>query len=146
MVRHVKKIALVPYSASEMFKLVDDIEAYPQFLPWCTSAEVLDRTSNRVEATLELTKGNATKAFSTRNTLIADTSIAIELLGGPFRCLSGGWCFDLLGDEGCKVTLDLEFEFENRVVDMMIGSFFEETCKSLVNAFTDRAEQVYGPR
>ena len=145
-VRHVKRIALVPYSGSEMFKLVDDIEAYPQFLPWCTSAEILDRTSNTVEATLELTKGTTSKAFTTRNTLIADTSIAIELLGGPFRCLSGGWCFELLGADGCKVTLDLEFEFENRVVDMMIGSFFEETCKSLVKAFTDRAEQVYGPR
>ena len=87
-----------------------------------------------------------TKAFTTQNTLIPDTSIGIELLGGPFRHLSGGWSFDSLGDVGCKVTLDLNFEFDSRVVDIMIGSFFEEACKSLVDAFTSRAEKIYGSR
>ena len=144
--RYVKKIALVPYCPSEMFKLVDDVEAYPEFLPWCTGTEVLSRTDRVVEATLELTKGSVTKAFTTRNTLTPDTSIGIELLGGPFRHLAGGWSFDSVGEVGCKITLDLNFEFESRVVDIMIGSFFEETCKSLVGAFTSRAEKIYGAR
>lgn len=136
----------MPYSADEMFRLVDDVSAYAEFLPWCNRSEVLSRSGNEVEATLELHKGKVSKTFTTRNTLKQDEAIDIELLGGPFRHLSGGWRFDPLGEEGCKVSLDLEFAFESRMVDMMFGAFFEETCNSLVDAFTRRAETVYGSR
>jgi ribosome-associated toxin RatA of RatAB toxin-antitoxin module len=141
--RKVSRSALVPYSAAEMFALVDDIEAYPSFLPWCGSAVVHKRDGNIVEATLDLQRGGISKSFTTRNTLQQDESIALALIGGPFKQLSGGWSFQQLGDSGSKVSLELEFEFENPVTDVLLGSFFEDTCNSLVDSFTRRATDVY---
>lgn len=129
-----------------MFRLVDDVDSYSDFLPWCNRSEVLSRSDDTVEATLELHKGAVSKTFTTRNTLRENEAIELALLGGPFRHLSGGWTFQSLGEEGSKVTLELEFEFESRVVDMMFGAFFEEICNSMVDAFTGRAAAVYGER
>lgn len=144
--RKVNRSAIVPYSAREMFVLVDDVEAYPEFLPWCNQAEVHNRTDESVEATLELHKGAVSNKFTTRNSRTEFAAIGLELIGGPFRHLDGGWQFKELGDDGCKVSLELEFEFESRLVDLMFGSFFEDICNSLVDAFTKRAETVFGPR
>ena len=144
--RHVKRSALVPYRAREMFLLVDDVEAYPEFLPWCNEAEVHERTADIVEATLELHKGGISNHFTTRNTRQEFESIELALVGGPFNSLQGGWRFDDLGNDGCKVSLHLDFEFESMIVDMMFGSFFEDTCNSLVDAFVSRAGSVFGPR
>ena len=129
-----------------MFVLVDDVQAYPDFLPWCNDAEVHSRSDDVVEATLELHKGSVSKHFTTRNHRVPFETIDIELVGGPFRHLSGGWQFESLGDKGCKVSLDLDFEFSSLIVDMMFGAFFEETCSSLVDAFTRRAAEVFGKR
>lgn len=144
--RHVKRSALVPYSAVELFELVDDVDSYADFLPWCSHSAVLNRSDEVVEATVELQKGTVSKSFTTRNTRVPGESIGIELVGGPFRHLQGGWKFQGLGDDGCKVSLELEFEFESRMVDMMFGAFFQDTCNSLVDAFTGRARDVYGER
>lgn len=144
--RHVERSALVPYRAREMFLLVDDVEAYPEFLQWCNEAEVHERTAEMVEATLELHKGGISKHFTTRNTRHEFDSIELALVGGPFNSLQGGWRFDDLGNDGCKVSLHLDFEFESMIVDMMFGSFFEDTCNSLVDAFVNRAGSVFGPR
>lgn len=129
-----------------MFVLVDDVESYPQFLPWCNQAEVHNRTEESVDATLELQKGALSNKFTTRNSRNEFESIGLALIGGPFRHLEGGWQFKELGDNGCKVSLELEFEFESTLVDMMFGSFFEDICNSLVDAFTKRAESVFGAR
>lgn len=129
-----------------MFVLVDDVEAYPEFLPWCNDTEVHNRTDDTVDATLELHKGSLSNHFTTRNTRREFESIELELIGGPFRQLQGGWQFTEIGEEGCKVTLELEFEFENKLIDMMFGAFFEDTCNSLVDAFTKRAHVVFGAR
>ena len=144
--RKVDRSALVPYKAQEMFNLVDDVAAYPSFLPWCKSAEVHSRSEDIVEATLELQKGAVSKTFTTRNSRRKFASIDLSLVGGPFKHLGGGWHFKDLGDDGCRVSLQLEFEFESRLVDLMFGSFFEETCNSLVDAFSNRAASVYGSR
>ncbi len=144
--RKVNRSAIVPFSASEMYALVEDIEAYPDFLPWCESTVVHKRDGGVVEATLEIHRAGISKSFTTRNTNRQDESIGLALIGGPFRQLSGGWVFQALGDSGCKVALELEFEFESRLVDMMFGSFFEDICNSLVDAFTKRAEAVFGSR
>ena len=144
--RHVKRSALVPYSAQQMFLLVDDVESYEKFLPWCNSSVVNSRTNESVEATLDLHKGGVNKEFTTRNSREEWSAINIDLLGGPFKHLAGGWRFDDLGDQGCKVQLKLDFEFDSMLVDMMFGAFFEETCNSLVDAFTMRAAEVFGPR
>ena len=129
-----------------MFRLVDDVDSYSEFLPWCNYSEVLSRNESVVEATLELHKGALSQTFTTRNALRNGEAIGLELLGGPFRHLSGGWTFQTLSDEGSKVSLALEFEFESRMVDMIFGAFFEETCNSLVDAFSRRAADIYGQR
>ncbi len=142
--RSVKRSALVPYKAQQMFGLVDDVAAYPEFLPWCHSAEVHSRSDEVVEATLELQKGAISKKFTTRNSRCEFEAIDLALVGGPFKHLRGGWRFTDLGDAGSKVSLDLEFEFESRLTDLMFGTFFEEICNSLVDAFSRRAAVVFG--
>ena len=141
--RKVSRSALVPYSAAQMYALVKDVESYPAFLPWCNDAEVHIRGEDFIEASLELHRGRISKKFRTRNQFQENASLGIELVGGPFRHMSGGWVFEQLGDAGCKVTLDLEFDFESRATDMIFGRFFEHTCNSLVDSFTKRAAQIY---
>lgn len=142
--RKVKRTALVPHSAKDMFELVDDVEAYPEFLPWCNDATVQSRDENTVVATLELHKGGMSKHFTTRNERKPFHAIDMALVDGPFRHLDGGWRFRDITDDGCEVTLELEFEFDSRIVDMMFGHFFEEVLAALVDAFTRRAAAVYG--
>ena len=142
--REVRRTALVPYSAKEMFELVDNVEAYPEFLPWCNDATVQSRDDQTVLATLELHKGGVSKHFTTRNTLKPFEAIDMALVDGPFRHLDGGWRFRDIADDGCEVSLELEFEFDSRVVDLMFGRFFEDILSALVDAFTRRAAAVYG--
>lgn len=142
--RKVNRSALVPYSAAQMYELIKDVEQYPAFLPWCQDAEVHIRGEGFIEASLEIHRRGIRKRFRTRNRFRENEALGIELVGGPFRKLSGGWTFRQLGDAGCKVTLELEFEFENRATEMVFGRFFENTCNSLVDSFTQRAATKYG--
>ncbi len=144
--RKVSRSALVPYSAAEMYALVKDVEAYPSFLPWCHDAEVHVSEPDYLEASLEMHRRGISKRFRTRNALRENVSLGIELMGGPFRHLSGGWQFQQLGDAGSKVMLELQFEFENRATDLIFGRFFEGTCNSLVDSFTKRAAHIYPVR
>lgn len=127
-----------------MFSLVDDIQSYPEFLPWCRSSVEHLRDDNLVEATLELQRGELSKKFRTRNVASGREKIAMTLVDGPFHQLDGQWTFTQLGESGSKVELDLEFEFSSSVVDLVFGPFFEDTCNSLVDAFTQRADDVFG--
>ena len=142
----VQKNALVPYTASAMYDLVNAIEAYPQFLPWCRSTRVLSRSEDEVRATIEIVKGGVHKSFTTCNRMQKNKMIEIRLLDGPFRHLEGYWRFESLGKSGCKVSLDLEFEFSNTVMRMLIGPVFNQIADSLVDAFCKRAGEVYGGR
>jgi ribosome-associated toxin RatA of RatAB toxin-antitoxin module len=142
--RKVNRSALVPYTADDIYALVEDVDSYPQFLPWCNDVEVHFREGNVVEATLELHRGKLSKRFRTRNTMYPNDSMVLSLVGGPFKHLAGSWEFKALGDSGSKVSLQLEFEFESRSLDLIVGAFFEDACNSLVDAFTQRAAVVYG--
>lgn len=142
--RNVSHSALVLHSASQMFALVDDIEAYPRFLPWCTGTTVHSRNNDIVEASIEMHRGLIRTSFSTRNTLRPHEAIDIALLAGPFRHLAGGWRFEQLGELGSKVSLDLEFEFEHRLTSIVFEQYFENICNSLVDAFIARAGAVHG--
>ncbi|MCG8369054.1 MAG: type II toxin-antitoxin system RatA family toxin [Proteobacteria bacterium] len=141
--RKVSRSALVPYSAAQMFELVKDVEAYPSFLPWCNDAEVHIRGDDFIEASLELHRGRISKRFRTRNRFVENESLGIELVGGPFRHMSGGWTFRQLGEEGCRVVLQMEFEFDSKATDAILGRFFESTCNALVDSFTQRAATIY---
>lgn len=141
--RKVSRSALVPYSAAQMFELVKDVESYPDFLPWCNDAEVHIRGDDFIEASLELHRGRISKRFRTRNVFRRDEYLGIELVGGPFRHMSGGWTFHQLGEAGSKVVLELDFEFESKATDVIFGRFFEHTCNTLVDSFTKRAAKIY---
>ena len=142
----ISKSALVPYSPAQMFALVDAIEVYPEFLPWCRATKVLSRTDDEVRATIELSKGGVEKAFTTCNRNQKNKMIEMRLVEGPFKRLEGYWRFDALGDEGCKVSFDLEFEFASRMLDMVVGPVFSQIANSLVDSFHRRAVEVYGKR
>lgn len=138
--------ALVPYTAAQMFALVDEIETYPDFLPWCTSTSVISRNQDEVRATIALSKSGVNKAFTTCNRNQQDKMIEIRLLEGPFKHLQGFWRFDPLGEDGCKISLDMEFEFANKILSMAVGPVFSQIASSLVAAFEKRAVDVYGRR
>ena len=142
--RRVNKSAIVAYTPAQMFALVNDIEAYPSFLPWCSNARVIRRHDDHVIAELEMKKGGMRRRFSTRNELAPHEQIRMALVDGPFRELHGEWGFVALGERGCEVRLRVQFEFAGLIVDMALGQFFEYTCRSLVDAFIARARQVYG--
>lgn len=142
--RNVSRSALVPYSAHQMYALVEDVVAYPEFLPWCIGAELHCRDAETIEASLEMQRGGIKKSFTTRNTLRPGIAMGIALVGGPFRHLAGDWQFEQLGEDGSKVSLQMEFEFESRVTDALFGRYFEDTCNSLIDSFTQRAHKIYG--
>jgi ribosome-associated toxin RatA of RatAB toxin-antitoxin module len=129
-----------------MYELVNDIERYPEFLPWCRGARVVSETEHEMRASLDLARGGLHKTFTTHNTLVPGRSITMTLEHGPFRHLEGRWQFVDLGPEGSKVTLDMEFEFAGVLLDMMAGPVFHEITNSLIDAFIQRAANLYGKR
>ncbi len=140
----VNKSALVPYSAENMFKLVDDILAYPEFLPWCDRATEISRDDNVVEASLHIAHTGLNKAFATRNTNTPYEKIEMQLLDGPFKYLHGTWLFAALNESACKISLELDFEFSSKLVGLTFGPVFSKMANSLVDAFIKRAEAIYG--
>lgn len=124
--------------------LVDDIQTYAEFLPWCSGSTVLSRIDKEVTASLEISHSGFQKAFTTRNVNESDNRINMTLVEGPFKKLEGVWQFQALGDQGCKIMLDLEFEFSNRLVGMTFGPLFGQIAGSLVDAFSQRADTIYG--
>ena len=142
--RKVSRSALVPYSGTQMFALVEDVDAYPEFLPFCQSTEVHRREGDTLEASLEIGRGPAAMRFTTRNTLEPGRKMEIRLLDGPFRELRGTWRFDPVDAGACRVTLEMEFEFASAALATLFSATFEQTVGSMVDAFTKRARAVYG--
>lgn len=142
----VNRSALVPYTASEMFSLVNDVRSYPEFLPWCAASTVHRETDDEVEASLCIAKGAFQRSFTTRNRAQRDKMIEMRLLEGPFKHFEGFWRFEPLGDRGSKVSLTLEFDFASRIIGMTVGPVFNHAANTLVDAFCKRAEDVFGKR
>ena len=140
----IQRSALVPFDAGQMFALVDDVAAYPDFLPWCHESVVHERTATMVRASLTVGAEGLRKTFSTINHNQPPGRIDIELDEGPFERLAGGWQLEDLGDSGCKISFKLEFEFSSATLSLMFGGYFEKICNSLVDAFTERAREIYG--
>src|SRR5579863_9141714 len=141
----IKRSALVPYSARQMFELVNSIEDYPRFLPWCHSSDIVSSSEEERVASLEIAWKGIHKSFTTRNKLQPFHCIKISLVKGPLLHLEGTWQFRNLGEEeGCKITLDLEFEFSGHWIDRVFEPVFNYIANSLVEAFCKRAGEVYG--
>ena len=140
--REVKRSALVNKPPAELFALINDIESYPQFLPWCTHARVVSRTPTEIVATLGVRQGTLHGEFTTRNTLEPDHRILMQLVSGPFRKLEGEWRLTPIEPEGCRVELNMRFAFSHRLTAMLFEPKFAATMGSLVDAFVARARAL----
>ena len=142
--REVNRSALTTHSPAQMFALVEDIERYPEFLPWVSRAELLERKDNEVIGRLEMHRAGVTEKFTTRNVLDPPREITLHLVSGPFRTLEGRWTFENIADRGTRVSLFVRFEFSNSVLALLLTRSFEKNCTELLNAFVARARKVYG--
>jgi ribosome-associated toxin RatA of RatAB toxin-antitoxin module len=143
--REVKRSALVPYTAEQMFALVEDIERYPQFLPWVSAAQLIERTAQVVVGRLEMHRAGMREVITTRNELTPPREITLSLVAGPFKTLDGRWTFEPIGeDRGSRVSLSIRFEFANAMLNLLLSRSFEKSCNELVDAFVARARAVYG--
>lgn len=143
----IKKQAMLPYSAAQMYALVDDIPAYPEFLPWCREAKEHSRSADEVRATLTLAASGMQRSFTTINRLRPGQMIELRLLDGPFKQLEGFWRFQELEASAatrCMVTLDLEYEFSSKLLGFTFGPLFKQMANSLVGCFCERAHALYG--
>ncbi|HEY7986072.1 MAG TPA: type II toxin-antitoxin system RatA family toxin, partial [Methylophilaceae bacterium] len=120
----VEKTVLVPYSAAQMFALVDDVESYPQFLPWCGGVDLIERTEVATEATLHINYHGVKQNFTTRNAKQFPTRMDITLVNGPFSQMEGNWQFIPLTETACKVEFRLQYTFANGVLEMLISPVF----------------------
>lgn len=137
--REVKRSAFVNKPPVVLFALINDIESYPQFLPWCTHARVQSRSEREIVATVGVKRGPLQGEFTTRNELEPDRRILMHLLSGPFRTLEGEWLLTAIGEEGCRAELTMKFAFKNSLSALLFEQKFAETATSLVDAFVSRA-------
>jgi len=142
--REITRSALVPYSPAQMFALVQDLERYPEFVPWVTRARVLEAGNDYVVGELTMQRGGVRETFTTRNTWDAPHRIDMQLVQGPFKSLSGAWTFEDVAGRGTKVGLNMRFEFANAVLALLLTRSFEKNCNELIDAFVARARAVYG--
>ncbi|MDR0779924.1 MAG: type II toxin-antitoxin system RatA family toxin [Pseudomonadales bacterium] len=142
----ISRSALLPYADAEIFALVNDIAAYPQFLTGCLAVEILHTSEREVTARLELGKAGLRYAFTTRNTLEPPRRMVMHLVEGPFRHFEAQWQFTALTPSACKTQLDMQFEFSNAFVNAALRALFENTSREMVAAICQRAEHCYGRR
>jgi len=140
----VQRSALVPYSAQRMFALVDRVEDYPKFLPWCGGSTVELRSSEVTRAEIRIDYHGIRQAFKTENRNAPPSRIDIQLVSGPFRRLDGHWQFSALRADACKIEFRLHYEFSSRLLEKLVGPVFNYIAGSLVDAFLARAEKLYG--
>ena len=148
--RKLERSLLLPFSAPQLYRLVGDVESYPQFLPGCTSARVESREILPEGEILRAAVGFRVRGFSDRfaseNRMRTDRSIEMRLLEGPFKSLAGSWDFQALGESGCKVSLRLSLEFGNKLLQASLAPWLDRAVASIMDAFRMRAEQLYGRR
>ncbi|MDQ9171543.1 type II toxin-antitoxin system RatA family toxin [Oxalobacteraceae bacterium R-40] len=140
----VHKSVLLGYSAEQMFALVERVEDYPKFLPWCGGVKVLERSDDRLVATIAINYHGLKQSFTTENANNRPTSMKMTLVEGPFKHLDGLWTFKPLREDACKIEFDLHYEFSSRILEQLIGPVFNMIANSFVDSFSKRADAVYG--
>jgi len=140
----VEKSVLIERTARQMFELVDRVEDYPKFLPWCGGTELLARTETKTAARLHINYHGLKADFATENAKEIPRWMKIELREGPFRQMDGGWKFIPLGETACKIEFRLHYEFSNRVLEKVLGPVFHHIANTFVDSFVKRAQQIHG--
>jgi ribosome-associated toxin RatA of RatAB toxin-antitoxin module len=139
----IHRSALLPHSARQIYELVNDVEAYPQYMDGCVGARVLCSDVSRMEARLDLARGGIAQSFTTRNELQPYERITLALAEGPFEQFGGAWRFHALADDACKVSLDLEFSVRSGLLGVAAARLFDRVANNLVDAIVRRAGEVY---
>ena len=142
----VSRSALVPFSAAQMFDLVEDVEQYPRFLPWCSGTVVSHRDTATTHATININYRGIKQSFSTQNSKQPPALMTIRLVEGPFRALDGEWRFTPLGGDACRIDFRLSYEFSSALLEKLVGPVFGHIAGTMVDAFLKRADSVYGSR
>jgi ribosome-associated toxin RatA of RatAB toxin-antitoxin module len=140
--REMTRSALVARSPELLYQIVEDVERYPEFVPGCTEAKILERSAGEVVARLVVKRGPLRTDFTTRNRLEPGRSIHMDLIDGPFRVLEGHWTFTPVASNGCRIEFALRFQFSNLLKSALFESMFEETAATLVRAFVTRAQSI----
>jgi ribosome-associated toxin RatA of RatAB toxin-antitoxin module len=140
----VEKSVLIGHSAAKMYALVADVDAYPQFLPWCSGAEVRLLDPHKAVATLHVNYHGLRQNFTTENRMVEGALIEMKLLNGPFKHLDGFWRFVSLADQACKVEFRLNYELSGKLMEKMAGPVFNHIANTFVEVFVKRALTVYG--
>lgn len=140
----VQKSILIERTPAQMFELVDRVEDYPQFLPWCGGTELIERTATKTAARLHIDYHGLKAHFATENAKEIPCWMTIALREGPFRHMDGGWRFTPLGDSACKVEFTLRYEFSSKILEKILGPVFHHIANTLVESFVKRAQHVYG--
>lgn len=136
----------VKYTPQQMYDLVNDVEAYPLYLPLCTGVKVINKGPTHLNATITLSKGKIRLSFTTANSMEEGRRINMNLIDGPFKHLHGVWHFLPSGNGGCEASFELDFEFSNGLLSLAFGGFFKEVAESFVDAFCRQAAVRYGSR
>lgn len=139
----IRRSALLPYPAEYLYRIVNDVEAYPEFLPWCGGARIDHAEEDTMEASILIEKAGVKQWFKTRNRMVPGKSIQLKLLEGPFRFLEGNWRFDSLDAEGCKIELHLRFEMKRGLTAAIIAPAFTKIANTLVDSFCARAKALH---
>jgi ribosome-associated toxin RatA of RatAB toxin-antitoxin module len=140
----VEKSVLIERSAQNMFALVDNVEDYPRFLPWCSKTRVEFRDEKKTVATLHISYLTVKSHFTTENEKLIPLRMSIRLVDGPFRRLEGLWLFKPLAENACKIDFQLSYDFSSKIFERVIGPVFSQITNTFVDAFVKRADEVYG--
>lgn len=144
MTTRIQRSALLPYPAQALYDLVNDVARYPEFLPWCSKAEVMEVSEAHMRAALTVAKGGVSQRFVTLNGLRDGERIEMQLQEGPFTQLHGIWDFKALNEKACKISLDLSFDYSGPLVKATLGPLFNQAANTLVDAFCQRAKELHG--
>lgn len=140
---NVARSALVAHSAELMFDLVNDVLAYPKFIPGCAQTKILEKGEEAMRASVQISKAGVVQWFTTQNQMKRGEYIQMELVEGPFTHLTGGWTFTCLAENACKIEFNLDFVFASKLAEVAFGKVFNNIANNMVKAFTDRAKEVY---
>lgn len=140
----IHRSALVMHSCQQMYQLINDIYAYPKFVPDCADSKIIEQSDRAMTAALLVAKGGLKKWFTTKNTLTPNEQVQLELVDGPFKKLIGQWQLTELSEQACKVELRLDYEFSSKMIELAFGKVFTHLANNMVQAFINRAKEVYG--
>ena len=140
----VSRSSLLPYSAAKMYDVVADVRSYPGFLNWCDNMQIISETADEVVAKLMISYGKLNFSFTTRNKMVKDKSVEMSLVDGPFSELDGQWTILALNENASKVSLEIDFMFDNPITHKVFGKVFHKIISAQLDAFQKRAELLYG--